>query len=141
MSTIKTASLADIPKMHMVRLAVRENPLTDPARITESSYVPFVEAGSAWVAVDHDLQILGFSALDPVTGSVWALFVRPDQEGVGVGRALHDIMLDWAREHGLRALWLFTATGTRAEQFYLTAGWRKKATTGVETRFEIILGG
>jgi GNAT superfamily N-acetyltransferase len=138
---IRTATLADIPAMHAVRRSVRENRLGDPTRITEASYLPFVEARSIWVAMNTNDEIVGFSAIDPATESVWALFVDPEQEGAGIGRALHDAVLDWALRHGVRALWLETAPGTRAEQFYIKAGWKKKAESSAdETRFEIILG-
>jgi GNAT superfamily N-acetyltransferase len=139
MIMIRTAALADVPGMHEVRLAVLENRLTNPARITEASYLPFIEAGSAWVAMYHDEEIIGFSALDPAAQIVWALFVHPDQEGAGIGRALHDAMLAWARDQGIHAVHLFTAAGTRAEQFYIKAGWNRKDTSSGETRFERIL--
>lgn len=35
----REANKADIPAMHRVRLAVRENALSDPTRITESDYL------------------------------------------------------------------------------------------------------
>ena len=137
---VRAATLADIPAMHAVRRSVRENRLGDPTRITEASYLPFVEARSIQIAVSPNDEVLGFSAVDPATESVWALFVDPGHEGEGIGRALHDAMLDWAVRHGLNALWLETAPGTRAEQFYIKAGWKKKTEGNTEARFEIILG-
>jgi GNAT superfamily N-acetyltransferase len=134
---IEPALLADIPAMHAVRLAVRENRLNDPARVTERSYVRYVEAGSAWVAAGPDRTILGFVAADRGEASVWALFVHPDHEGTGVGKALHETLLDWARCQDLGRLRLTTAPGTRAEQFYLAAGWNKAGTSDSgELRFE-----
>lgn len=127
--------------MHTARRSVRENQLGDPTGITEDSYRPFIEAGSIWVALGTDGEVIGFSAVDQAAKSIWALFVDPDHEGTGIGRALHDIMLDWALQHGMQTLWLETAPGTRAERFYIRAGWRKKAASGTtETRFERILG-
>ena len=134
---IETAGLADIPAMHAVRLAVRENRLSDPARITEGSYIPYVEAGSAWVARGAGRAVLGFTVADRSNAGVWALFVHPDREGAGIGRALHDTLLGWARHEGLSGLWLTTAPGTRAERFYLGAGWRKAGVSPAgEVRFE-----
>jgi GNAT superfamily N-acetyltransferase len=138
---IRAATLADIPAMHKVRRSVRENRLGDPTRITEDSYRHFIEAGSIWVALGTDEEVIGFSAVDQDTKGIWALFVDPDHEGIGIGRTLHDTMLDWASRHGAHALWLETAPGTRAERFYIDAGWQKKAASGTaETRFEKILG-
>ena len=134
---IRAATPADIPLMHAIRCAVRENRLSDPSLVTEASYRRYVEAGSIWVAVDGAGTALGFAALDLAGGSVWALFVDPGREGSGVGRALHDFMIDRASEAGLARLWLTTATGTRAEQFYLAAGWcRAGAASAIEVRFE-----
>lgn len=123
--SIRTATIADVPAMHAIRLAVRENRLSDPARITEASYLPYVDAGSVQVAIDAAGRVVGFAAIDRGAGSVWALFVDPAAEGQGVGRALHDAMIARAAREGIARLWLSTATGTRAEQFYLRAGWRK----------------
>ena len=133
---VRTAGSADIAAMHRIRLAVRENRLSNPQAITEESYLPFVSAGSAWIAELHG-NITGFAAIDRPAGNVWALFVAPEAEGQGVGRALHDAMLDWARQQGLGRLWLSTAKGSRAELFYRRAGWEMAGpTANGELRFE-----
>jgi GNAT superfamily N-acetyltransferase len=64
--------------------------------------------------------------------------VHPDFEGCGIGRALHDTMLDWYFSQRQHTLWLSTAPGTRAEQFYRLAGWqsRELQETG-ELKFEM----
>ena len=126
---IRTATLADVPAMHAVRRAVRENALGDSGRITEASYSPFVDAGSIWVAEGPRGRILGFAAVDQGDASIWALFVDPSAEGAGVGRGLHDMTLVWARAAGLDHLRLTTAPGTRAERFYLRAGWVRAGTS------------
>lgn len=119
---IRSASTTDIPAMHDLRKAVLENRLSDPRRITEASYLPYIAAGGAWVA-ETDIGIAGFAVIDALTGNVWALFIRPDAEGVGIGRALHAKMLGWAREQGISRLYLSTDKGTRAVKFYSRAGW------------------
>jgi GNAT superfamily N-acetyltransferase len=125
---IRAASAADIEAMHRIRIAVRENRLIDPRSITETAYSAYVENHSAWVAEDGR-QMLGFAAVDGTAGRIWALFVTPDAEGSGVGRALHEAMLNWAKAEALRELWLTTSEGTRAERFYLRAGWAKSGFT------------
>ena len=57
---IRAATVADVPAMHRIRLSVRENRLSDPARVSESDYLPYVNGHSAWVAEKDD--ILGFAA-------------------------------------------------------------------------------
>lgn len=120
--TIRTAAASDVPAMHGIRTGVLENGLTNPETVTEASYAPYVSAGSAWVAETGD-RVVGFAALDAKANSIWALFVDRNLEGVGIGRALHDRMLEWAGAHGLRQLSLSTSRRTRAERFYTAAGW------------------
>jgi GNAT superfamily N-acetyltransferase len=136
LATIRIAAAADVPAMHRIRQCVRENRLSDPQRITEASYLPYVAVGTAWVA-ETDLGIAGFAILDREAKSVWALFVDPKAEGVGVGRALHDQLLELAREKGIRQLSLSTSQETRAERFYTRSGWIQVGfTASGEVRFE-----
>jgi GNAT superfamily N-acetyltransferase len=120
---LRRATAADIPAMHRVRLAVRENRLSDPARITEADYLAALdELGCTWV-VEVDGAIVAFAA-GYRSGNVWALFVHPDHEGRGHGKALHAALLEWFAAQGIARPWLTTAPGTRAERFYLAQGWR-----------------
>ena len=122
--------------MHRIRSTVSENELSDPGRTSERDYFPFVEAGSAWVAETTE-AVAGFAALDAATENVWALFVEPGAEGIGIGRALHDHMIAWARAQGLQHLWLTTSPATRAEGFYRRSGWQEaNRTESGEIRFE-----
>jgi GNAT superfamily N-acetyltransferase len=73
--------------------------------------------------------VLGFAALDVVEESVWALFVDPCAEGLGLGRALHQRVLASAQERGIRRLTLSTEPGTRAARFYKRAGWTEAGIT------------
>jgi GNAT superfamily N-acetyltransferase len=109
--------------MHAVRMVVRENRLRSSV-VTEEHYVPAIEQlGRGWVA-EVDGQVVGFAIGNGETGNIWALFVDPEHEGQGHGRALHDAMVEWLFSRGLRHLWLGTDPGTRAERFYVAAGWR-----------------
>ncbi len=136
---VRPATSDDIPAMHNIRISVRENQLSDPTRITEQDYLPYVGLGSAWVAVD-DAQILGFAAVDAGTASVWALFVDPRSERLGAGRALHQRMLEWAIQHGIKKLSLTTGAGTRAERFYRRESWIDAGTADAgEVRLERLL--
>jgi GNAT superfamily N-acetyltransferase len=119
---IRPARACDVPAMHALRCRVTENALSDPRRVTKDSYLPYVAQGSAWVALT-ELGLSGFAVLDVAGGSVWALFVAPETEGKGIGRALHARLVEGAVGHGLTRLSLSTAPGTRAERFYTEAGW------------------
>ncbi|GAB2837784.1 hypothetical protein GCM10027277_00780 [Pseudoduganella ginsengisoli] len=129
----------DIPGMHRVRLAVRENRLTSN-RITEASYVPeLTVTGRGWVA-ERDGVIAGFAIGNLQTGNIWALFVDPEAEGVGHGRRLHDAMVGAMFDAGLSRLHLGTAQGTRAERFYLAQGWRATGMDGGDVLMELTRG-
>ncbi|MCY7411341.1 MAG: GNAT family N-acetyltransferase [Chitinophagales bacterium] len=67
--------------------------------------------------------IVGFSIADLNTHSIWALFVKPEDEKKGIGKKLHQLMLDWYFNQSKEKLWLETAANTRAEKFYKTLGW------------------
>lgn len=121
-ATIRRATHAEIPRLFAIRLAVTENPLIDPSRVTAADCAWFVDHSETWVW-DEDGTVRGFSAADPRDGSIWALFVEPGQDGRGIGRALLDAALDTLRAHGHRTATLTTGAGTRAEGFYRKAGW------------------
>ena len=133
---VRQALAADIPVMQRIRFSVTENRLDDPTRITEESYLPFLAAGSIWVA-ETNAGVTGFAIVNAATHNVWAIFVDPSAEGMGHGRALHDRLLQWSGEQGLQWLWLSTMPGTRAEQFYRKLGWTEAGSTdNGEIRFE-----
>ena len=124
METLRQAHRGDIPGMHRVRLAVRENRLSSPDRISEADYVAEIEPpGRGWV-IEVEGDIVAFAIGNSSDGNIWALFVDPGHEGRGHGRRLHDTMVEWLEAQGLARLSLTTAPGTRAQRFYETAGWR-----------------
>ncbi|MBA3527152.1 MAG: GNAT family N-acetyltransferase [Sphingomonas sp.] len=125
---IRIATATDIAAMHRLRKSARENRLSDFTRITEATYLPYIAAASAWVA-ETDAGISGFAVVDGPAANVWALFIDPDCEGAGIGRALHRKMLEWAREQGIGCLSLSTEHGSRAARFYSRAGWAQTDTT------------
>jgi GNAT superfamily N-acetyltransferase len=122
---VRAATEADIAEMHRIRLEVRENRLGDPRLVQPRDYVELLtRRGRGWVA-ERGGCVMGFAVADRVECSVWALFVDPAREGRGVGRALHDAMLDWLFSDGAERVWLSTDPGTRAESLYRAAGWRE----------------
>jgi len=126
--------------MQRVRAAVRENRLSDPARIGPDEYARRLATGASsrgWVAELPESGIAGFSFVDAADGNVWALFVAPEAERRGIGRALHDAAMRWLFDAGCRVAWLSTAPGTRALGFYRAAGWRVIGPAGAELRLEL----
>ena len=72
--------------------------------------------------IESDSEVVAFAIANATNGNIWALFVHPDHEGRGHGRALHDTMVDWLRAQGLKRVWLTTEPDTRAQSFYEAAG-------------------
>lgn len=137
MPIFRRAASADIPQMSRVRLAVRENRLRDPARVTRQMYEDFLEQdGRGWVAqVDGD--IVAFSYANRIDGSIWALFVDPGHEGQGLAKHLLGLASAWLFELGFARVTLSTGSGTRAEAFYARQGWTRQATSADEVTFTL----
>ena len=135
---IREATVSDIPEMQIVRHSVTENVLSDPSVVPDSAYIEYLtDRGKGWVASDKSM-ILGFAIVDLRDENVWALFMLPKFEGKGIGRSLHNTMLDFYFDTGKTTLWLGTEPGTRAERFYRKAGWRETGVHGKgEIKFEI----
>jgi ribosomal protein S18 acetylase RimI-like enzyme len=70
-------------------------------------------------------RIAGFSAGDPRDGSIWALFVDPAQQGMGLGPALLDKACEDLKAQGHTILRLTTDPGTRAARLYERLGWTR----------------
>lgn len=137
----REATLEDIPSIQIVRHSVRENTLSDPSLVTDADCAAFLTVrGKGWVC-ELDGQIVGFAIVDLKERNIWALFLRPEYEGQGIGRQLHDLMLDWYFTQTQDTVWLGTSPGTRAEGFYRKAGWVDAGWHGKnEVKFEMSWG-
>ena len=135
---IRRALARDIPGMHHIRMSVRENQLSDPGLVQPHHYASLLDGeGRGWVA-EIDGGMAGFAIADAARANIWALFVHPAFEARGIGRMLHDAMLDWLFSAGLERVWLSTTPNTRAERFYRAAGWRHAGReANGEARYEI----
>lgn len=130
----REATLQDIPQIQIVRHAVKENVLSDPGLVTDADCANYlVNRGKGWVC-ELDEKIIGFAIADLVDDNIWALFVDPCFERQGIGRKLHELMLDWYFSQGKTKVWLSTSPNTRAFSFYKKAGWLE---TGIHGRNEI----
>jgi hypothetical protein len=104
--------------MQRVRTAVRENRLSDPARIGSEEYARRLAPGASsrgWVADMPGCGVVGFAFVDALDGNVWALFVAAG------GRAARSRTCAPRRRPNLafsmqavQVAWLTTAPGTRA---------------------------
>lgn len=120
---IREATADDIPPIQRVRNSVKENTLSSPDLVTDADCNAFLTVrGKGWVC-EIDQEIVGFSIVDLKDHNIWALFLNPEFEKQGIGKQLHDTMLDWYFSQTTHPLWLGTAPHTRAERFYRKTGW------------------
>ena len=132
--TIREANINDIKQIQEVRSSVNENMLSDPGLVTDKDCEEYMfKRGKGWVC-ETENRIIGFAIADLKENNIWALFLLPEFEKKGIGRKLHDIMLDWYFTQTKTTVWLGTAPNTRAEKFYRDAGWKE---TGVHGKGEI----
>ena len=126
----RQAETPDIKNMQIIRNAVRENVLSDPALVPDADVEKYINhRGKGWVCLDLGI-IAGFCIADLVNDNIWALFVLPGMEGKGIGRKLQTIMLDWYFNHDKSTVWLSTQKDSRAERFYRLTGWIEEGPYG-----------
>lgn len=87
------------------------------------------------IVAERDGEIVGFVGVgrsrdDDADGEVYAIYVRPDLWGTGVGRELIAAGEERLREQGHREaiLWVLE-DNPRAQRFYWAAGWRADGTS------------
>lgn len=135
---IRDAKIEDIKQIQVVRNSVKENVLSNPELVTDKDCEEFLfERGKGWVC-EIDSQIVGFAIVDIKENNIWALFLDPSFEKQGIGRILHDTMLNWYFSQTKESVWLGTSFNTRAESFYRKSGWKEIGLHGTkEIKFEM----
>jgi GNAT superfamily N-acetyltransferase len=134
----REAAISDISQLQLIRNAVKENMLSNPALVQDKDYVDYLTVrGKGWIC-ENDGIIIGFAIADLKEENIWALFVHPDHEQMGIGKALHEIMLNWYFKQQNERVWLSTGANTRAEKFYRLQGWKETGLYGKgEIKFEM----
>lgn len=136
--TFREANKADIKQIQIVRNSVTENTLSNPDLVTDEDCLDFItRRGKGWVC-EIENKIVGFSIADLKENNIWALFVHPSYDRQGIGRQLHDRMMNWYFNQTSKNVWLGTAPNTRAEFFYRKSGWTEIGIHGNgEIKFEM----
>ncbi len=134
----REATVEDVRQIQIVRNSVKENMLSDPQLVPDADVIDYLtRRGKGWVC-EIEKQIVGFSIISLIDKNVWALFIHPEFEKQSIGRTLHSLMMDWYFSNTNETVWLSTAPGTRAEEFYKTAGWVETGSYGKgEVKFEM----
>ena len=127
---IRLAEQADIPAIFAIRTSVRENHLSRE-QLTEMGITPdaisqaMEAAPCIWVA-EFEGVAAGFAMADAEDGCVFAAFVLPEFEGLGLGRSLMARAEAFLFLHH-PTIWLETAENSRASGFYRNLGWQAVA--------------
>jgi len=74
------------------------------------------------IVAEAESEILGFGALDPDTGRVCAVYVRPDHAGKGIGSTILVTLISEAKRLGLRQLHCHASLNAR--EFYQRRGFK-----------------
>ncbi len=139
-TVIRPARATDISAIFAIRTAVKENTLS-LEQLTEMGITPDVIQGMLelsdciWVA-EVDEITAGFTIVDQEEGSLFALFVLPEYEGLGLGRQLMD-NAEAALFQQHSRVWLETDSQSRAATFYLRRGWEAvEQLAGTDKRYQ-----
>ncbi|MEG8236242.1 GNAT family N-acetyltransferase [Pseudomonas orientalis] len=139
---IRAATVDDLDTLISIRTSVVQNHLS-VEQMVDLGITPQVLADTlraarcAWVA-QVDGQAAAFSMVDLEAGEVFAMFVLPTYENLGLGRQLMAEAEAALFEHHDRA-YLFTdgRDGIRANGFYQRLGWVKSGSAeGDDVRYE-----
>ncbi|MOA22983.1 putative acetyltransferase [compost metagenome] len=125
---VRKARTEDVEAIFDIRTSVVQNHLSreqlSEMGITPAALTEMLAAGAGvWIA-EVDGSPAAFSSIDDEDGSVFALFVTPDFEGLGLGRLLlQEAETALFRHH--ETIWLETdgRDGIRDNGFYRKHGW------------------
>lgn len=121
----RKADVEDIPVLSEIRLSVRENVLSDSSKITPEMFAAYLSVtGKGWLC-EIGGEVVGFSVASLRDASIWALFIKPEYEGRGIGSRLLKLATDWLFEMGVPHISLSTDANTRADRFYAMQGWKR----------------
>ena len=132
---LRSATYADLPRIHEVRRGTAENRLSDPTRVTDAEVAWYMD-NAIFLVSEDETHLQGFTCVNHQTGYVWALFVIDEAQGRGHGTALLVAAMSRLREAGHKQAFLSTGIGTKAEAFYKSKGWQP---TGISIQGEVVL--
>lgn len=126
---IRVAQLDDIDTLFEIRTSVIENhqsreQIAELGITPESVAQMLMTDCCAWIAEQNNCPI-GFSIANATEKTIFGIFVLPEFEGQGAGRALMQAAEDWLWSKEIAEIWLLTGNDPtlRAYGFYQHLGW------------------
>ncbi|MEO0948539.1 MAG: GNAT family N-acetyltransferase [Cyanobacteria bacterium J06641_5] len=131
---LRAASASDVETLFEIRCSVGENHQSREELATLGITVESVKAmiaGGGYITTIAEVPTVGedrpvgFTMAQISEAYIFACFVRPGFEGLGIGRALMEAAEMGLRRAGVRQAWLSTGPepGLRARGFYRHLGW------------------
>jgi GNAT superfamily N-acetyltransferase len=150
MFSIRTASPADVPALPDIERSAGEAFLAVPDLAwiatddvqSEARHRALIEGGAAWVATDANGDLLGFLSGEQIGRRlhIWELAVLRRLQGQGIGRALMENAVRWAKTQNLTALTLTTFRDVPwNEPFYRRLGFSTLAWDDLTTELRTVL--
>lgn len=128
---IRPAVASDVAALFSIRTSVRQNHMSieelAELGITHGSLPDMlVGTGRGWLAEDGNYPV-AFAMADVEDATIFALFVRAEYEGKGIGRLLMVQAEQWLASQGCKEIWLETDADhrVRANGFYRHLGWQE----------------
>lgn len=128
--TYRRTLASDFEKCLDVRSKTRQNPASAEflasIGITKETQTPLYNDGSlVGFVAESDNEIIGFCTGVTTTGEVQVLAVLPDFEGMGIGKALLQKVVELLFDSGFDKLWLAASPDPeiKAHGFYRHLGW------------------
>ncbi len=131
---------------HLVATVLVEYGLSPDTILEADLEYPDTSYQGAWVAIDND-GVVGSVAIrlldDGKIAELKRMYLQPEYRGRGLGRALLNHAIHWARDRGCRSIVLDTSTAmTAAQRLYESAGFARTGTrteTGAhDSRCEVL---
>nr|WP_103341126.1 GNAT family N-acetyltransferase [Amycolatopsis sp. CA-126428] len=139
MSTVRAATVADAPAIGEIHVRSWQAayagliPAEFLARLSASSraaaWARRIGDGGGVLVAEEDGVIAGFAAFGP--SQLYALYLLPEFWGRGLGRTLHDRVVEELSGDSA-VLWVL-ATNERAKAFYVRQGWVDDGARQTET--------
>jgi GNAT superfamily N-acetyltransferase len=102
--------------LYEIRYSVVENRLGNIV-VPRDEVVRRCGESGAWICLDNGRAVAFSIASMHPKPMLWALFVRPSHEGLGIGQQLMARSMEWFRTRKAAVVTLSTDPGTRADRF------------------------